>query len=89
MKTLKRGNYMKGSKKASRWVLITQKATKVTFDVGVFIVISANKVTTIDNVPNGFSSIYILSNQGRRTTSSCVLKLLVYSIHLKTFFLKL
>jgi hypothetical protein len=89
MKTLKRGNYMKGSKKVSRWVLRTWKATKVTFDVGAFIAITANKVTTIDNAPNGFSSIYILSKHGRRTPSSCVLKLLVYSIHLKTFFLKL
>jgi hypothetical protein len=89
MKTLKRRNYMKGSKKVSRWVLITQKATKVTFDIGAFIAISANKVTTIDNALNGFSSIYILSKHGRRTPYSCVLKLLVYSIHLKTFFLKL
>ncbi len=89
MRTLKRENYMKGSKNVSRWVLITQKATKVTFDVGVFIAINANKVTTIDNAPNGFSSIYIFSKHGRRTPSSCVLKLLGYSIHLKTFFLKL
>jgi hypothetical protein len=78
---------MKGSKKVSRWVLITQKATKFTFDVGAFIAISANEVTTIDNVHNGFSSIYILSKRGRRTPSSCVLRLLVCSIHLKKKFL--
>jgi hypothetical protein len=80
---------MKGSKKISKWVLITQKATKVTFDVGAFIVISANKITTIDNVHNRFSSIYILSKHARRTPFSCVLRLLVCSIHLKKKILKL
>jgi len=80
---------MKGSKKTSRWVLITQKATKVTFDVGAFIAINANKVTIIDNLHNGFSSIYIFSKHGRRTPFFCVLRLLVCSIHLKKHFLKL
>ncbi len=83
----KKRKLYEGEQKSFKMGTNNTKATKVTFDVGAFIAISANEVTTIDNVHNGFSSIYILSKRGRRTPSSCVLRLLVCSIHLKKKFL--